>query len=583
MWKSSAGINVDIPVENTDDDWETDPDFVNDVSEEEQRWGSRTIPGSGRVLGHIDMSQLREEVTKAHEIQKKKEMEEGPKAAFGYGGKFGVQSDRMDKSAVGHDYVAPKFKHASQTDYSTGFGGKFGVQSDRIDKSAVSWNHKEKIEKHASQKDYSSGFGGKFGVQADRQDKSAVGWDYVEQLQKHESQKDYAVGFGGKFGVQSDRQDKSAVGWDNVETVEKHQSQVDHSKGFGGKFGVQNDRIDKSAHGYTESSGQVGTNYQKEKPKITSIKPSNLRAKFENMAKHEEEENEKRRLAEQERRKQRELLEKKEACEREEKRLKELQEKEDQKQKLLDSSALLNQNIPITKIDYDEEDPLPISNESVRPPVVVGATIQPSVKNNEDALKQITADEEECKRKDEQNRIEKENVSQKKKKEEEDRINEEIKRENERIKEEERQKKVIDDKNREEARKQLEEETRKKLEETKKKLEEETKKKLEDETKKKLDEAKKKEEERRLEAERQLEEQQLHEQLKNGPALEEEPEGGYTAIALYDYQASADDEISFDPDDIVTNIEMIDKGWWRGLCKGQYGLFPANYVELKLE
>jgi len=40
------------------------------------------------------MSQLREEVTKAHEIQKKKEMEEGPQAAFGYGGKFGVQSDR---------------------------------------------------------------------------------------------------------------------------------------------------------------------------------------------------------------------------------------------------------------------------------------------------------------------------------------------------------------------------------------------------------------------------------------------------------------------------------------------------------
>lgn len=40
------------------------------------------------------MSQLREEVTKAHEVQKKKEMEEGPQAAFGYGGKFGVQSDR---------------------------------------------------------------------------------------------------------------------------------------------------------------------------------------------------------------------------------------------------------------------------------------------------------------------------------------------------------------------------------------------------------------------------------------------------------------------------------------------------------
>lgn len=45
--------------------------------------------------------------------------------------------------------------------------------------------------------------------------------------------------------------------------------------------------------------------------------------------------------------------------------------------------------------------------------------------------------------------------------------------------------------------------------------------------------------------------------------------------------AAGDDEISFDPDDIITNIEMIDDGWWRGLCKGRYGLFPANYVELR--
>lgn len=44
---------------------------------------------------------------------------------------------------------------------------------------------------------------------------------------------------------------------------------------------------------------------------------------------------------------------------------------------------------------------------------------------------------------------------------------------------------------------------------------------------------------------------------------------------------AGDDEISFDPDDVVTNIEMIDDGWWRGLCKGRYGLFPANYVELR--
>jgi cortactin len=40
----------------------------------------------------------------------------------------------MDQSAVGHDYVAKVEKHESQRDYSAGFGGKFGVQSDRQDK-----------------------------------------------------------------------------------------------------------------------------------------------------------------------------------------------------------------------------------------------------------------------------------------------------------------------------------------------------------------------------------------------------------------------------------------------------------------
>ena len=40
-------------------------------------------------------------------------------------------------------------------------------------------------------------------------------------------------------------------------------------------------------------------------------------------------------------------------------------------------------------------------------------------------------------------------------------------------------------------------------------------------------------------------------------------------------------EITFDPGDIITNIEQIDDGWWRGQGPdGQFGLFPANYVEL---
>lgn len=42
----------------------------------------------------------------------------------------------MDQSAVGHDYVAKVEKHQSQKDYATGFGGKYGVQTDRVDKVA---------------------------------------------------------------------------------------------------------------------------------------------------------------------------------------------------------------------------------------------------------------------------------------------------------------------------------------------------------------------------------------------------------------------------------------------------------------
>uniref|UniRef100_A0A4W4H447 Drebrin-like a n=1 Tax=Electrophorus electricus TaxID=8005 RepID=A0A4W4H447_ELEEL len=53
------------------------------------------------------------------------------------------------------------------------------------------------------------------------------------------------------------------------------------------------------------------------------------------------------------------------------------------------------------------------------------------------------------------------------------------------------------------------------------------------------------------------------------------------ARALYDYQACDDTEITFDPDDIISGIEMIDDGWWRGYGPdGHYGMFPANYVEL---
>nr|XP_027235582.1 drebrin-like protein B isoform X3 [Penaeus vannamei] len=59
------------------------------------------------------------------------------------------------------------------------------------------------------------------------------------------------------------------------------------------------------------------------------------------------------------------------------------------------------------------------------------------------------------------------------------------------------------------------------------------------------------------------------------------PEHGLCARALYDYQAADDSEITFDPSEIITNIDQIDEGWWQGIGPdGMFGLFPANYVEL---
>uniref|UniRef100_A0A8C9FCK5 Hematopoietic lineage cell-specific protein n=1 Tax=Pavo cristatus TaxID=9049 RepID=A0A8C9FCK5_PAVCR len=226
------------------------PRGANDISEKEQRWGAKSIAGSGRAE-HIDIHQLRSKVSEEHEVIKKKELESGPKASYGYGGKFGTERDRMDKvtewegtplgsleisvrclpagfgeltlcllspqCAVGHEYVADVGKHSSQTDAAQGFGGKYGVQRDRADK----------VSPHCTPpSDYSKGFGGRYGVERDKVDKAAVGFDYKSQAEKHDSQKDYSVGFGGKFGVQRDRQDKSALGWDHQEEVQPHASQT---------------------------------------------------------------------------------------------------------------------------------------------------------------------------------------------------------------------------------------------------------------------------------------------------------------------------------------------------------------------
>ncbi|KAI0351297.1 SH3-domain-containing protein [Trametes cingulata] len=71
------------------------------------------------------------------------------------------------------------------------------------------------------------------------------------------------------------------------------------------------------------------------------------------------------------------------------------------------------------------------------------------------------------------------------------------------------------------------------------------------------------------------------------PEAESAGDLGSWAIALYDYEAAEDNEISFKEGDRITHIEAASEDWWQGTDKdGNVGLFPdssgtANYVELQ--
>jgi hypothetical protein len=54
-----------------------------------------------------------------------------------------------------------------------------------------------------------------------------------------------------------------------------------------------------------------------------------------------------------------------------------------------------------------------------------------------------------------------------------------------------------------------------------------------------------------------------------------------SAIAIYDYDAAEDNEITFVTGDTITEIDFVSDDWWSGTVRGRTGLFPGNYVELK--
>ncbi|EKD15159.1 uncharacterized protein L3040_001526 [Drepanopeziza brunnea f. sp. 'multigermtubi'] len=49
--------------------------------------------------------------------------------------------------------------------------------------------------------------------------------------------------------------------------------------------------------------------------------------------------------------------------------------------------------------------------------------------------------------------------------------------------------------------------------------------------------------------------------------------------ALFDFNATDLDELTFRKGDVIAVLESVYKDWWKGLLRGQTGIFPLNYVE----
>lgn len=53
----------------------------------------------------------------------------------------------------------------------------------------------------------------------------------------------------------------------------------------------------------------------------------------------------------------------------------------------------------------------------------------------------------------------------------------------------------------------------------------------------------------------------------------------FPVVAIYDYNADKEDELSFQESSVIYVLKKNDDGWWEGVMDGITGLFPGNYVE----
>lgn len=542
-----------IAYDDDDDDWDTEADFVNDVSEKEQRWGSKTIEGSLNADKDVSVREVREAVVTMHEKKVKEEYQRGPMSSTGYGGKFGVQKDRMDKSAE-------------------------------------SWSHNEEVAKHSSVTDTSKGFGGKFGVQKDRQDKTSLGYDHQTELSKHNSQTDGAKGFGGKFGIHHGNQDKNAVGYDHRTELSKHNSQTDMSKGFGGKFGVDTSRQDKAAQGYSDGAPVTGANYKTEIDVKGDVK--NFRSRFENFGANQEDESRKKLEAEREKRRKddekRKIEEKKREEERDRQFELERQEKADKQ------AELTRREEEIAEGRRRKEEESRVKERQV--------VEEQSAERRQQEEEQRRRDEDERKRQEEK-RIREEETKQQA---ERQRREEEAKVEKEEAQKQAEAKRVEEERKAEAERKRQEEE----------KLAKQTAAlsvsvsggvsatAVFDYTAGDADEISFSQGDVISNVEQPDEGWwvgeiggkkgmfpasyvTLNEDVPAEPVKPKRQSSsalpvdeGLCGVALYTYTAADTDELTFDEGEKITNVEKPDEGWWLGVCRGRKGIFPASYITL---
>lgn len=66
----------------------------------------------------------------------------------------------------------------------------------------------------------------------------------------------------------------------------------------------------------------------------------------------------------------------------------------------------------------------------------------------------------------------------------------------------------------------------------------------------------------------------------DGEAPAAASDGARQGVALFDYQADADDELSFQKDEVITVLDETSDAWFTGENeKGETGLFPSSYIK----